>query len=195
MSTRKRLIIAMTGATGAIYGVRLLQVLQQYDDWESHLIISDAGLINLKHELGMQGSELLSYADVSYNINNIAAPLASGAFETTAMIVAPCSMKTLSSIAHGYSDNLITRAADVTLKERRRLLIVPRETPLNLIHLRNMTSVTEAGAIVFPPLPAFYGKTKTLSELIDEGVGRMLGLLGLQTEGLFEPWEGLKPET
>ncbi len=194
MSTRKRLIIAMTGATGAIYGVRLLQVLQQYDDWETHLIISDAGLINLKHELGMQGSELLSYADVSYNINNIAAPLASGAFETAGMIVAPCSMKTLSSIAHGYSDNLITRAADVTLKERRRLLIAPRETPLNLIHLRNMTSVTEAGAIVYPPLPAFYGKTKTLSELIDEGVGRMLGLLGMQTEGLFEPWEGLKPE-
>lgn len=194
MTPRKRLIVGMTGATGAIYGVRLLQVLQSHADWETHLIISAAGLINLQHELGMKRAELYAYADVSYDINNIAAPLASGAFETAGMILAPCSMKTLSSIAHGYSDNLIARAADVTLKERRRLLIAPRETPLNLIHLRNMTRVTEAGAIVFPPLPAFYGENKTLSELIDESVGRMLGLLGIQTEGLFQPWLGLKSE-
>lgn len=181
----------MTGATGAIYGLRMLQIMQQQDDWEIHLIISSAGVINIKHELDMKRNELYDLADIAYDINDIAASIASGAFKIDAMIVAPCSMKTLAAIAHGLSDNLISRSADVTLKERRRLVVVPRETPLNLAHIRNMASVTEMGGIVFPPLPAFYGKTKTLSQIIDESVGRILSMAGIEVDGLFEPWQGL----
>jgi 4-hydroxy-3-polyprenylbenzoate decarboxylase len=190
---KQRLVIAMTGATGAVYGVRLLEVLRALGGFETHLIVSSAGFINLRHELEMDRKTVYALADVTHDVNDIAASIASGAFKTSGMIVAPCSMKTLASIALGLSDNLIARAADVTLKERRRLLIAPRETPLNLAHIRNMASVTEMGGIVFPPLPAFYGKTKTLAELIDESVGRMLGLLGIEDSRLFEPWEGLRP--
>lgn len=192
MIERKRLIIAMTGATGAIYGQRLLEVLRGLGTYETHLIVSTAGFINIHHELGLKRSEIHALADVTYDVNDVAASIASGAFRTEGMVVAPCSMKTLGSIAHGLSDNLIARAADVTLKERRRLLIMPRETPLNLAHIRNMANVTEMGGIVFPPMPAFYGKTKTLAELIDETVGRILGLCGIDGVQLFEPWEGLR---
>lgn len=191
MNPARRLIVAMTGATGAVYGVRLLEVLRELGGWESHLVISAAGLLNLHHELGMKKSELYALADVSHDEHDIAASIASGAFRTEGMILAPCSMKTLAAVAHGFSDNLIARAADVTLKERRRLIVVPRETPLNLAHIRNMAAVTEMGGIIFPPLPAFYGKAKTLPALIDESVGRILGLMGIETE-LFAPWEGLK---
>lgn len=192
MSGKKRLIVAMTGATGAVYGVRLLEVLRELGGYETHLIVSSAGFINLRHELGMDRKTVHGLADVAHDVNDVAAAIASGAFKTEGMIVAPCSMKTLAAVAHGLSDNLIARAADVTLKERRRLLIVPRETPLNLAHIRNMAAVTEMGGIVFPPLPAFYGKAKTLEQLIDESVGRMLGLFGIDEIQLFEPWEGLK---
>ncbi|MBS1213200.1 MAG: 3-octaprenyl-4-hydroxybenzoate carboxy-lyase [Proteobacteria bacterium] len=192
MSKTKRLIIAMTGATGAVYGQRLLEVLRGLESYETHLIVSSAGFINIQHELGLKRSEIHALADVTHDVNDVAASIASGAFRTEGMIVAPCSMKTLGAIAHGLSDNLIARAADVTLKERRRLLIMPRETPLNLAHIRNMASVTEMGGIVFPPMPAFYGKTKTLAELIDETVGRILGLFGIHDVELFEPWEGLR---
>ncbi len=188
---KKRLIIAMTGATGAVYGLRMLQIMQQQEDWETHLIISSAGVLNIKHELDMKRSALYELADVTYDINDIAASIASGAFKIESMIIAPCSMKTLAAIAYGFGDNLISRAADVTLKERRRLVVVPRETPLNLAHIRNMASVTEMGGIVFPPLPAFYGKTKTLDQLIDESVGRILSMVGIEPGGLFEPWQGL----
>lgn len=193
MSAGKRIIIAMTGATGAIYGVRLLQVLRGIGGFETHLIVSSAGFINLRHELDMDRKAVFALADVAHDVNDVAASIASGAFKTEGMIVAPCSMKTLASIAHGLSDNLIARAADVTLKERRRLLLMPRETPLNLAHIRNMASATEMGAIVFPPMPAFYGRSKSLAELIDESVGRVLGLFGIEDIGLFEPWEGIKP--
>ncbi|HUL14301.1 MAG TPA: UbiX family flavin prenyltransferase [Methylococcaceae bacterium] len=191
MSETKRLIIAMTGATGAVYGVRLLEVLRGLGVWETHLIVSAAGFINLQHELKLKRKDIYALADVTHEVNDVAASIASGAFKTHGMIVAPCSMKTLASVAHGLSDNLIARAADVTLKERRRLVLMPRETPLNLAHIRNMAAVTEMGGIIFPPMPAFYGRAKTLAELVDESVGRVLGLFGIENPQLFEPWEGL----
>ena len=191
MTAPKRLIIAMTGATGAVYGFRLLEVLREQEDWNTHLIVSSAGALNIQHELNKKRQDAYDLADEVHDVNDIAASIASGGFKTEGMIVAPCSMKTLASIAHGYSDNLIARAADVTLKERRRLLLVPRETPLNLAHIRNMGSVTEMGGIIFPPLPAFYGEEKTLAQLIDETVGRIIGFFGIDAEGLYTPWTGL----
>jgi len=188
---KKRLVIAMTGATGAIYGVRMLQVLQQQDEWESHLVVSSAGLVNLKYELEMSRSELYALADVTHGIDDIASTIASGSFKTEGVIVAPCSMKTLAAIAHGFGDNLISRSADVALKERRRVIIMPRETPLNLAHIRNMASATEMGAIIFPPMPAFYNKSNSIAAMVDEGVGRVLDMFGVNVAGLFTPWEGL----
>jgi len=191
MSAAKRLIIAMTGATGAVYGLRLLEILRGLGGWETHLIVSTAGLINLQHELQLKRKDISALADVTHDVNDVAASVASGAFKTEGMIIAPCSMKTLAAVALGLSDNLIARAADVTLKERRRLVLMPRETPLNLAHIRNMASVTEMGGIIFPPMPAFYGRSKTLAQLIDESVGRVLGLFGIEEPRLYEPWEGL----
>ena len=149
-----RLVVGITGATGAVYGVRLLQRLREAG-MQTHLVASPAGVLNVHHELGLDRRELEALADVAYNPADVGAAIASGSFACDGMVVAPCSMKTLAAIAHGLSDNLLTRAADVTLKERRRLLLMVRETPFNLAHLRNMTAVTEMGAIVFPPLPAF----------------------------------------
>lgn len=191
MNTKKRLIIAMTGATGAIYGVRMLQILQAQADWESHLVISSAGLVNLKYELDMERSALYALADFTYGINDIAAAIASGSFKTEGIIVAPCSMKTLAAIAHGFGDNLISRAADVALKERRKTVLVPRETPLNLAHIRNMAAVTEMGGIIYPPMPAFYNKSDSVRALVDEGVGRILDIFGVDVTGLYKPWNGL----
>lgn len=187
---KKRLVIAMTGATGAIYGVRMLQLLRQRDDWETHLVISAAGLVNLKYELEMERAALYALADVTHGINDIASCIASGSFQTEGVIVAPCSMKTLAAIAHGFGDNLISRAADVALKERRKVVIMPRETPLNLAHIRNMASATEMGAVIYPPMPAFYNKTDSLSAMVDEGVGRVLAMYGIET-GLVKEWKGL----
>ena len=189
----RRMIIGMTGATGAIYGQRLLEIFRQIGGWETHLVVSSAGALNIRHELNLKRSEIHALADVVHDIDDIAASIASGAFQTEGMIIAPCSMKTLAAVAHGFGDNLISRAADVTLKERRKLIVVPRETPLNLAHIRNMAAVTEMGGIIFPPLPAFYGAPKTLAQLIDESVGRILGLAGIEVEGLYEPWQGMRP--
>ena len=191
MNNKKRLVIAMTGATGAIYGVRMLQVLKDLSEWETHLVISAAGLVNLKYELDMDRSELYQLADVTHGINDIASCIASGSFKTEGVIVAPCSMKTLAAIAHGFGDNLISRSADVALKERRKTVLLPRETPLNLAHIRNMASVTEMGGIIFPPMPAFYNKSDSVKAMVDEGVGRILDMFGVDVEGLFTPWIGL----
>lgn len=191
MSAKKRLIIAITGATGAIYGVRMLQVLQKQEAWETHLVISSAGLVNLKHELDMTRDDLSSLADVTHGIHDIAATIASGGFKTQGMIIAPCSMKTLAAVAHGFGDNLISRAADVALKERRRVVIMPRETPLHLVHIRNMATVTEMGGIIFPPMPAFYSKNNSISAMVDEAVGRILDMFDVDVTGLYTPWEGL----
>ncbi len=190
-AVKKRLIIAITGATGAVYGVRMLQVLRAQPEWESHLVISKAGLINLQYEMEMDKAALYALADVTHGINDIAATIASGGFKTEGMIIAPCSMKTLAAVAHGFGDNLISRAADVVLKERRRLVIMPRETPLNLIHIRNMATVTEMGGIMFPPMPAFYSKSNSIAAMVDEGVGRVLDMFGVDVTGLYKPWEGL----
>ncbi len=187
----KRLIIAITGATGAVYGVRLLQVLRDTPDIETHLLISDAGVLNLHQELEVSRKEVESLADVVHNVRDIGASIASGSFQSEGMIIAPCSMKTLASVAHGLSDNLISRAADVVLKERRRLVLMVRETPFNLAHLRNMTAVTEMGGIVFPPLPGFYHRPQTIAEMVDHTVGRVLDLFSI-AHSLAPRWNGLR---
>ncbi len=194
MSDKKRLVIAMTGATGAIYGVRMLQVLAPQPAWETHLVISQAGLVNLKYELDMERAALYRLADFTHGINDIASCIASGSFKTEGVVIAPCSMKTLAAVAHGFGDNLISRAADVALKERRKTVLVPRETPLNLAHIRNMASVTEMGGIIFPPMPAFYNKSDSVRAMVDEGVGRILDMFGADVDGLFRPWSGLNGE-
>ncbi|KVO45432.1 3-octaprenyl-4-hydroxybenzoate carboxy-lyase [Burkholderia ubonensis] len=187
----RRLIVAITGATGAIYGVRLLDMLRAAGGVETHLLISSAGWLNIQHELKLSKADVERRADVVHAVRDVGATIASGSFATDGMVIAPCSMKTLASVAHGLSDNLITRAADVTLKERRRLVLMVRETPFNLAHLRNMTAVTEMGGIVFPPLPAFYAMPNTIEELIDQTVARVLDLFALSAP-LTTPWEGIR---
>ena len=189
MSAPQRLVVGITGATGAVYGLRLLQRARALGA-QTHLVVTPSGVLNAHHELGLDRRALEALADHAYAPGDIGACLASGSFETAAMVVAPCSMKTLAAIAHGYADNLLTRAADVTLKERRRLLLMVRETPFNLAHLRNMTAVTEMGAMVFPPLPAFYLKPAGIDELVDDSVERVLSLLGLRGAAPRE-WHGL----
>ena len=186
----KRLIIAITGASGAIYGVRLLRLLNNVDDVETHLVVSGAGELTLKHELGMKVEELLLLADHSYDVNEVGTAIASGSFKSAGMIVAPCSMKTLSAIARGYCDNLITRAADVVLKERRRLVLMTRETPLNLAHIRNMETVTEMGGIISPPLPAFYCHPVSIEDMVDQTVRRVLELFDIADDQIIR-WSGM----
>ena len=186
----KRLIVGITGASGAIYGVRLLRLLKNIDSVETHLIISGAGEMTLEHEQGMKAKELSLLADHGYDVNEVGAAVASGSFENAGMIVAPCSMKTLSAIAHGYCDNLITRAADVVLKERRRLVLMARETPLNLAHIRNMEAVTEMGGIIYPPLPAFYCHPVSIDEMVDQTVRRVLELFDIADDQIIR-WSGV----
>jgi 4-hydroxy-3-polyprenylbenzoate decarboxylase len=188
----KRLIVAITGASGARYGVRLLELLRATEGIETHLMISDAAALNLHHELDVRRKDIEALAHHVHSVRDIGACVASGSFRADGMVIAPCSMKTLAAVAHGMCDNLITRAADVTLKERRRLVLLVRETPFNLAHLRNMTAVTEMGGIVFPPLPALYQRPKTIDEMIDHTVGRVMEMLGLE-QSLAPEWNGLKP--
>lgn len=188
---RQRIVIAITGATGAVYGVRLLQVLQHIPGVETHLIVSDAAVLTLHQETGLQRREVESYAHVVHKVRDVGAAIASGSFQSDGMIIAPCSMKTLASVAHGLSDNLIARAADVVLKERRRLVLMVRETPFNLAHLRNMTAVTEMGGIIFPPLPSFYHNPQTIAEMVDHTVARIIDLFGIE-HALAPRWAGLK---
>ena len=189
-ATPRRLIIAITGATGAVYGVRLLEVLRDVPGIETHLMVSEAGVLNLHQELQMDRKAVGLLANVVHNVRDVGASIASGSFVSHGMIIAPCSMKTLAAVAHGLSDNLITRAADVVLKERRRLVLMVRETPFNLAHLRNMTAVTEMGGIVFPPLPGFYPRPKTIAEMVDHTVGRVLDLFEIE-HNLTPRWSGL----
>ena len=188
-----RVIVAISGASGAVYGVRLLQMLAQLENVQTHLTVSDAGLLNLQHELDLSRSDVEALAHVVHPVRDVGAAIASGSFQCEGMVVAPCSMRTLGSIAHGLSDNLITRAADVMLKERRRLILMVRETPLNLAHLRNMTSVTEMGGIIFPPVPGFYHRPQTLADMIDQTVSRVIDLLGLP-QPQAPRWSGLAVE-
>lgn len=187
--SRPRLVVGISGASGAAYGVGVLDRARTLGV-ETHLIVTPSGVLNAHHELGLDRSALEAHADHAYACGDVGACVASGSFDTAAMIVAPCSMKSLAAIAQGLSDNLLTRAADVTLKERRRLLLMVRETPFNLAHLRNMTAVTEMGGIVFPPLPAFYHRPQTIQALVDDTVERALALLGIRGAAP-QAWAGL----
>ncbi len=186
----RRIVVGISGASGAMLGVRLLQALRTQPDVETHLTVSDAGWLTLRHELGMVPADLAALAHAVHDIHAVGASIASGSFRCSGMVVAPCSMRTLAAIAHGLGDNLLTRAADVMLKERRRLILVAREAPLNLAHLRNMTAVTEMGAIVYPPVPAFYQRPQTVEEVVRHTMARLLDLLDLP-QTLAPGWAGL----
>jgi 4-hydroxy-3-polyprenylbenzoate decarboxylase len=187
-----RLVVGISGATGAAYAVKLLARARELGA-ETHLVATPSGVLNVHHELGLDRSTLEAMADRAYAPGDIGACLASGSWgssRATAMVVAPCSMRSLAAIAHGLSDNLLTRAADVMLKERRRLVLMVRETPFNLAHLRNMTAATEMGAIIYPPLPAFYLKPQSVDDIVAEGVERVLASLGF-TSAAPQEWAGL----
>jgi polyprenyl P-hydroxybenzoate/phenylacrylic acid decarboxylase-like protein len=186
----KKLIVGITGATGAAYGIEILKTLKALSGWESHLVLTDAGALNVWHELKLKRKEVERLAGAAYHPRDIGAAIASGSFLTEGMVVAPCSMKTLSAVAHAHADDLVSRAADVVLKERRRLVLLPRETPLNLAHLRNMVAATEMGAIVYPPVPAFYARPKSIDDMVAHTVARVLDLFGIHSERLAR-WEGI----
>lgn len=194
MNKPVRIIVAITGATGAVYGVRLLQHLRMLPGIETHLMISDAGVLNIHQELELKRKDVEALAHVVHSVRDVGASIASGSFQSDGMIIAPCSMKTLAAVAHGFADNLITRAADVVLKERRRLVLMVRETPFNLAHLRNMTAVTEMGGIVFPPLPNFYHRPSSIDEMVDHSIARVLDLFQIEHQ-LAPRWSGLKEGT
>lgn len=191
----QRLIVAITGASGAIYGVRLLEQLRAQPGWETHLVLSNAGVLTASEELGLKRVDIEALADVVHSVKDIGAAVSSGSFRTAGMVIAPCSMKTLAGIAHGMADNLVSRAADVVLKERRRLVLLARETPLNLAHLRNMIAVTEMGGIVFPPVPAFYTRPSSLDDVVNHTVGRVLDLFDIEHRDLVQRWQGLSGST
>jgi len=187
----KRVVVGISGASGVIYGIRLLEVLRGVDDVEVHLVISKAGKRTVVLETDRSVEEVEALADRVYRAGDIAAAVASGSFKTSAMVVVPCSMKTLSGIANSYADNLLIRAAEVTLKDRRRLVLVPRETPLHLGHLRLLVRVAEMGAVVMPPAPAFYHRPETVEEIVDQTVNRILDLLDIELEDdLVRRWAG-----
>ncbi len=189
----ERLIVGISGATGAIYGVRMLELLEPLEDLETHLVISNAAGITIAYETDLSLADVEKLADHAYRIGDIAATLSSGSFKTAGMVVIPCSMKTLSGIANSYSDNLLTRAADVVLKERRKLVLVVRETPFHLGHLRLMERVTEMGGVIAPPMPAFYHRPETLDDIVNQTVNRVCDLLGIELpKDLFQRWGGLK---
>jgi flavin prenyltransferase len=189
----KKLIVGISGASGVIYGIRLLDLLRDVADVETHLIMSESAAITIGIETDFTAVDVTQLADVTYRFGDIAAAVSSGSFKTWGMIVIPCSMKTLAGIAYSFSDNLLLRAADVVLKDRRRLLIVPRETPLHLGHLRTMTLLTEMGAILVPAMPAFYHRPKTIDDIINQTVNRLLDMLEIELPtDLFTRWQGGK---
>ena len=188
-SGKRRLVVGVTGATGAVYAQRLLQLLREAGGVETHLVISPPGMLTIKHELGLSRQHFHELADEVHSFRDVGASLASGSFATAGMVIAPCSVRTLAAVANGLSDNLITRAADVTLKERRRLVMMLRETPFNLAHLRNMTAVTEMGGVIFPPLPAFYLHPGSIEEMVDHTVARVLDMFGITVPA--PRWQGL----
>jgi flavin prenyltransferase len=190
-ASKKRIVVAMTGATGAVYGVRILEELRRAGDIETHVVLSNAGMLSAASELDLSKREIEALADVAHAAKDVGASIASGSFKTGGMIIAPCSMRTLAAIATGVTDNLVTRAADVVLKERRRLVLLARETPLTLVHLRNMVTITEMGGVIFPPVPAFYAKLESLDAMVDQTVGRVLDLFGIDSP-LVRRWSGVR---
>ena len=188
MTGKRKIIIGISGASGTIYGVRLLEVLQSYPEIETHLVISDIAREIIEHENQRDAAEVLALADIVHPIRNLGAAISSGSFLTEGMIIAPCSIKSLSGIANSYNDNLLVRAADVCLKERRKLIIVLRETPLHLGHLELMTRVTRYGATLLPPMPSFYHNPKTIDDIINQTVGKVLDNFGIE-HNLFKRWK------
>jgi 4-hydroxy-3-polyprenylbenzoate decarboxylase len=193
MSPSKRLVVGISGASGAVLGVRLLEVLSSMDSVETHLVVSPSARITLRDETGRSLKDVEALADVVYNPLDVGAAIASGSFPTDGMAIVPCSIKTLSAVAHSYASDLLSRAADVTLKEGRPLLLVVRETPLHLGHLRLMVQAAEMGAVIFPPVPAFYAHLSSIDEMIDNTVGRVLSRLGIEND-LYMRWQGLGKE-
>ena len=188
----KRLIIGMSGASGSIYAIRMLEMLKSMDEVETHLVMSRYAKLNIEIETTLTAEYVQSLADVVHNISNQAASISSGSFKTDGMVVAPCSMKTLSAIANSYNDNLLVRAADVVLKERRRLVLMPREVPLHVGHCKLLYEVAQLGAVIAPPMTAFYNKPQTIDDLVNHSVGRVLDMFDLDT-GKVKRWEGQKP--
>lgn len=186
-----RLIVAITGASGAIYGIRLLEALREVPDVETHLILSNGGKLNIALETDRDPRDVEALAHEVHSDQNLAATIASGSFTTGGMIVAPCSMKTLSGIVSSYADNLVVRAADVILKEQRKLVLMPRETPLHVGHCRLLLQAAEMGAVIVPPMPAFYNDPHTLDDIINHSVGRVLDLFGIES-GMVKRWQGAK---
>lgn len=184
-----RLVIGITGATGTIYGIRMLELLREMPEVETHLILSDYGRLNIQLETEMTPKEVESLADVVHKASNLAASISSGSFKTDGMVVAPCSMKTLSAIVHSFTDGLIARTADVTLKERRPLVLMPRETPLHQGHCELIYKASQLGAIIAPPMPAFYNKPQTIDDMVNHTVGRVLDLFDIDTGGV-KRWAG-----
>ena len=190
----RRIIVGISGSSSPIYGIRTLVALAAAPDVETHLILSDGARVTIKHEAPEWSiDDIIALADVSHDPHNMAAAISSGSFKTDGMVVVPCSMKTLSGIAHSYSTDLLTRAADVCLKERRPLVVVARETPLHRTHLLNMLAVTDMGGIILPPVPGFYAKPKTVEDIVDHTVGKILDALGVENDW-FKRWEGEEPE-
>ncbi|TAI64939.1 UbiX family flavin prenyltransferase [Bradyrhizobium sp. Leo170] len=187
----RRLIVGITGASGAIYGVRLLRLLKS-TPIETHLVMSRSAKITLTQELDVKVSDVTALADVVHQVDNIGASISSGSFKTLGMVIAPCSMRSLAEIASGVTSSLVTRAADVVLKERRRLVLMVREAPLHLGHLKSMVAATEIGAIVYPPVPAFYARPESLDQMVDHTLGRVLDLFDISTD-VVSRWQGLVP--
>jgi len=186
---KKKIIVGISGASGAIYGIRLLEAFKEVG-LETHLVISKAGQITIAEETGMKVEDVRNMADFSYPVGNVGASIASGSFKTMGMVIAPCSMHSLAEIATGMSSNLLTRAADVILKERRKLVLMVRETPFHTVHLRHMVTLSEMGAIIAPPLPAFYNNPENLEDLVNHSVGRVLDLFDLETSKI-KRWVGI----
>ena len=185
-----KLVIAITGATGAIYGTRLMEVLSAMPDVETHLIISEAGDMTIKYETGRDVEEIRKMASFVYNTGDMGARISSGSFQRDGMIIAPCTIKTMSALANSLNYNLIVRAADVTLKERGKLVLMVRETPLHVGHLRSMAALFEMGATIMPPVPAFYHRPKTIMDIVDHSVGKVLDQFGIK-HNLFNRWAGV----
>ena len=193
-SEKPRLIVGLSGSSGLPYGIRLLEVLRKLGSHEIHLILTDAAKLNISVETDWRAKDVEALADVVHNVMNISASIASGSFRTEGMIVAPCSIRTLSAITHSFADNLLVRAADVVLKERRRLLVMPREAPLHTGHCKLLYEASQLGIIVFPPMPTFYGRPHTIDDMVNTTIGRVLDLFGIDA-GLVKRWTGVEPRS
>jgi flavin prenyltransferase len=193
-SQKQRLIVGLSGSSGLPYGIGLLEVLRKLGSHEIHLILTDAAKLNISIETDWRAKDVEALADVVHNVMNISASIASGSFRTEGMIVAPCSIRTLSAITHSFADNLLVRAADVVLKERRRLLVMPREAPLHTGHCKLLYEASQLGIIVFPPMPTFYGRPRTIDDIVNTTIGRVLDLFGIDA-GLVKRWTGVEPKS